>query len=210
MYGSYSQNNYFKHKYNDDNSNYADGNLTVRNQNLDSEKTLYTSKFYAREDNFFTFPLVDLFPFPIVDSYTTMVYPMYEKEPIEDEDGNITINYKPLNGRFYTLKSELFVFNDITLKSEKTGEETKVDYATFANHINTQYNELVSKYYPPFANVINVPQVHNISLSLNYIDIVKIDFNKLYYFEQEATYYILNRHTGTFGETEFIGEFIKI
>lgn len=203
IYGSYAQENWFRHRYDQEDEYYSDGKVVVNNQNLEATKTLYQSRTISKGQDLYRFPMLP-------DDYPVFIYPFYVKEPKEDENGDTVIDYKGLTNRFFIMKSKyLYLDNPIMLYSRKTGELEAVTYLPMADSENTHFNELVPKYYPKYQGLIGRPRIHEIELALNILDISNIDFTKVYYFEQEASYYVLNRIIWQDKNT-CQGEFIKI
>jgi hypothetical protein len=184
---TYAQYNYFKHKYNDENSNYSDGRFLVNNKNLNDSKTLTDSFLYSGEkDNSF---------FTINPTHTEVIIPtlLWQKE-VNENDDNQKVNYKSLSGRFYFLRYKN-ISQGATLKSELFGNQQAVSSLPIAQFFMTLYKDFVPKYYSNIELLFNDFRMHKISLALNNLDIHNLDFDKIYYFEQEQNYYILNKLT---------------
>ena len=207
IYGSYSQRNFFKHKYNDENATYNDGYIEVKNQNLEDEKDVIQSKIYTPEKEKVSFGLNSS------NSINANVYMIWQKEiqEKEDENGNPTteIKYKDLSNRYYFTRS-IENPNDIGLASE-----TLNDYGNFVGFAQEDYSdlsfsEIVKNEYLSLDSLINNSRKHFIKLkNLTPVDIQHLRFDVVYYFEQEQQYYILNKlpYQNT---KENIGEFIRV
>lgn len=207
IYGNYAQRNFFRHKYNTDNSTYNDGYFRVINQNLEDQKDVIQSKIYTTEK--------DKVEFLYNDStyFHSNVYPIWEKEIQEkdDENGNTytEIKYKDLSNRYYFLRSE-FVDQEI-----KLGSQSLRDYNTFQGFAKENYNDLafsqvVQNEYLSLNSLVNNSRKHFIQLkNLSPVEIQNLRFDVVYYFEQEQNYYLLNKLPFQTGKKN-IAEFIRI
>lgn len=199
LYGTYGQSNIFQHKYNDEGDNFNNGNLSISNANLEASKTIVNSKIYSAEQ--VTRPIGD-------QNRKTNIYPIWRGEINEGSNG-VEVNYKGLNGRYYIMKLNR-INETLTFKSEILNNNADtVTYYYMPNETNTHYNDLVLKYYPTYQKILNNFKMHEIEVALSLPDIINLDFTKLYYFEQEASFYILNKLQWEEGKT-CKGEFIKI
>lgn len=199
LYGSYGQSNIFAHKYNDEGDNYNNGNIAISNANLEPSKTIVSSRIYSAEK--VTRPIGD-------QNRKFNTYPIWRGEINEGSNG-IEVNYKGLNGRYYIMKLSR-VNEPLTYRSEVLNNVAQtINHYYVPNATNTHYNELVAKYYPTYQKLLNNFKMHEIEVALTLPDVVDLDFRKLYYFEQEASFYILNKLQWEEGKT-CKGEFIKI
>lgn len=200
-YNGYAQSNEFKHKYTQEAVNYNDGRLIVSNQNLDEIKALYSSKFYSPEQNIIPLNLGGY----LFNIHQTLIW---DQEVKEDDDGEIVITYKGGTGRFYWVKQEL-TEGTLTLVSEVTGgSETIYEYPLLNTHMTT-YSDLIPTYYEKYNQLLNNTRIHEIELKLTIADILSLDFTKPKYFEQEQSYYKLNKIIFEEGKLSK-GEFIKL
>lgn len=196
LYQDYAQSNLMKHKYDDDISDYNDGDLPIDNANLPTEKTIYQSFTHS--------PLNELSPF--VDSGTQYKVPrlsMFEVEVREDEaTGDLIGKYKFLKDRFFFVRANL-VSNNIYIDTNLVEGYPMVNLngVLFKDIINTRYGDFIS--------MSNDAKVHEIDLALSLSDIHSLDLSKIYYFEQEASYYILNRLRYKTGQ-KTTGVFLKV
>jgi len=186
LYGSYGQRNYFRHKYNSENQSFSDGILQVDNQNLPSEKTLFQSVFYSFENRYVT-----------ILGRVTPVYPIWETEISEKDNGQIEFSYKSLNGRFYFVQTQKGTFSGlIAIVSEKNPQNASGlsgPQASVVSPVNTTYKELIGKNYGGYKNLLNGCKVHSFTMALSIADVVNLDFTKPIYIKQEASYYLLNK-----------------
>jgi len=199
LYGQYAQSNVFAHKYNDEGDNFNNGILFISNANLEPSKNIVSSKIYSAEQTTLTIGN---------QNRKVNTYPIWRGE-IQEGSNGIEVNYKGLNGRYYIMK--LNRINEVqSFKSEILNSSTQnTQYYYMPNADNTHYNELVAKYYPTYEKMLNNFRMHEIELALSLPDIMQLDFTKLYYFEQEASFYVLNKLQWEEGKT-CKGEFIKV
>lgn len=201
IFGSYAQANNFVHKYNEEGDSYNNGSISINNSNLEPSKNIVVSKIYSAENRVYKYQMNG-------NEISTNRYPVWRAEVKETSDG-LEVDYKGLNGRYYIMKLSQ-VNNMGRFKSEflNSNIETTPYYFVPINQM-THYAELVPKYYPKYEEVLNDFKMHKIELALSLSDIIHLDFRKLYYFTQEASYYILNKLTWEDGKTTK-GEFIKV
>ena len=194
VYENYAQENLVKHKYNDENQDYADGVIVVDNENQPTEKTLYQSFSYAPEQTFEQIKTN-------LNTYNVQNFRMFDVEIEIDENGDMIANYKQLKDRFYFIKArtvneQIYVGTDLATKFP-LAEYSEV----FANIIDTKFSNI--------GRVINDAKILDIDLVLSKMDILNMLFHRLYYFEQEKGYFLLNQLTWKSGEIS-TGEFVKI
>lgn len=196
VYDSYAQNNYVRHKYDEDGDDYDDGNLTVTNDNLDIEKSLYDGNGFA--------PLQELVEYQGTNfpSYFVSNFKMFDVEIKEDVDtSTVFANYKPLKNRFYFMESEARV-DDLYILGQLVQE------FPIASITNTRYRTVISQKYSQFNKLVDNTKIQEIELSLSKFDVATLDLKKVYYFEQEKAYYLLNSLKWESGKST--GEFIRI
>lgn len=194
VYENYAQENLVKHKYNDENQDYADGVIVVDNENQPTEKTLYQSFSYAPEQTFEEIKTN-------LNTYNVQNFRMFDVEIEIDENGDMIADYKQLKDRFYFIKArtvneQIYVGTDLATKFP-LAEYSEV----FANIIDTKFSNI--------GRVINDAKIVDIDLVLSKMDILNMLFHRLYYFEQEKGYFLLNQLTWKSGEIS-TGEFVKI
>jgi len=207
LHGSYAQRNWYRYKYNSENSNYNDGFLEVGNQNLEDEKDAISSKIYTPEKEKINFPTSSTSRF---DSNTYMIW-QKEVQEKEDENGNPTteIKYKDLSNRYYFIRSKTSQ-NQINLISEKLNDSIKISNFSQEDYSDLSFSEIVKNEYLSLDSLINNSRKHFIKLkNLTPVDIQNLRFDVVYYFEQEQQYYILNKLPYQ-NAKENIGEFIRI
>jgi hypothetical protein len=195
-FSSFAQVNKFRQKYNEDNLSFNDGELYTGNANLEEEKTTYTSKFYSADRE-----PVDLL------GRATYRLPCFKTE-VKEEAGEAVVEYSALSGRFYALRDQT-INESITLESEIFSESITSASFPFVLLQDNYFIQLISKYYGEHSRILKDLRVHEIELALGIADILTLDLKKLYYFEQEKQYYILNKLTWEPGKTS-VGEFIRV
>jgi len=183
IYGTYAQNNWFKYAYNDKESTHNDGALSISNVNLPDARDVIKSKIYSPE----RVPSLYL-------GENSNVYKLWEKEVVEDPQPNEpTVTYKPLDKRYYFLKTQQ-VSGTVNVTSALLGD--------LSNPTNTYYREtysgldfksILERFYSPLSAILNNAVIITAQLWLTDVDIANLDFKKLYYIEQLANYYILNK-----------------
>jgi hypothetical protein len=196
VYNSYAQKNIIKHKYNEENQDFADGVISVDNENQPSETTLYDSFTYAPEE------ILEQYNGKNSTTYFVQNFRMYNVEVTKESDTNELIaNYKQLKDRFYFIKSSQ-VINDVYILNELATEFSLAEYSeVFADIVDQKYSNL--------NQLINEAKIITVNLVISLVDVAMLDFYKQYYFEQEKAYFLLNSLTWKEDELA-VGEFIKI
>lgn len=194
LYRDYAQANYLRHKYDDDGEDFNDGILDIDNANLDTEKTIYTSRSFSPSRQLSTFT-------DSGEDYKVPRLAMYDAE-VKEEEGVINIKYKFLKDRFFFVKavqSSRDIYIDTNL----------VDGYPMVNTVGAVFRDIINSRYSNFKRISNDAKVHQIELAVPLVDVVTLDLRKIVYFEQEASFYILNRLTYKTGEMSR-AEFLKI
>lgn len=201
LYGSFAQNNLLTHKYNEESNTFNNGNISISNSNIEVSRTVYASKIYSSEQTVRTYNIGNGY-------FKTNVYPVWKPEIKEGQNG-IEIDYKGLNGRYYITKI-VKVFEEGKFKSELLNSNIELTpfYYVPSNN-NVHFNQLVARYYQTYQRILNNFKMHTIEVALSAPDVIGLDFTKLYYFDQEASFYMLNKLQWQEGKT-CKGEFIKV
>jgi hypothetical protein len=204
-YKSYAKQNYYKQKYNfGDEQDYADGILVVNNENLEIEKTLYSSKIYAPSLT------IQEYKNPL-NTYQVRNYAMWLGEPKEEEDPNnpgekiTVIDYKELKGRFYIIETGNQNFGGVYIENTSN----LMGVFTPALIQGGVFKTIIDEDYQLIRDVLNDTRIHEIELILSKSDIMSLDLSAKYYFEKEHQQYLLNKLIWSEGKTT-IGEFIRI
>ncbi len=198
-FGSYSQNNMLKYKYNDQEENQSDGSIIVQNKNIEEEKTVFTSFTYSVEKEL-------LSKFQLTPSLTgeATVYKLYEKEP---QDGSTDLKYKPLSKRYFYLRMRK-VNSSVLIGSDIQGTELPNSVIKFGDFTNLKMDYIAAKYYKDFQNVINNTVIWNVTLNVPYPKLLKLDMTKVLYFDQLQQYCFINKIS--FDDNKVTAELIKI
>jgi hypothetical protein len=196
---SYAQRNYFRHEYNDKSSGFNNGYFDISNKNINESTLINGSFIYSHEKN------QELFR--INASEFENVYPtlLWQREANENE-GTIDVKYKDLSERFHLIRSQTIDKASI-IRSGVLNEEQAVTSFPIARFNMTSYRDFVPKYYNNIRLLLNDFRMHKMRLNLDCVDINQIDFDKLYYFEQEQNYYFLNKlsyQNGKLSNCEFV------
>lgn len=179
IYGSYAQQNVFKHKYNDSNDDYYDGSINIDNENLNDSKNAIVSKIYVPEKT----------PTNVFEK-TTNKYKLWDKEPKDDG----STDYKSLSKRFYFLRYEDYYFNSaVTIGSEQLVNETTIYSAPFESFFGLSYQTAIQDYYTPLSRILNKSKIIKAKVFLNETDVSKIRFDVLYYIKELGGYFLLNK-----------------
>ena len=200
-YQSYAQSNIFRHKYTEEEESHSDGILNVFNENLEESNVIVSSKYFAPEEQLERLRIFDKIHF----IRPTLVW---TKEINIDEDENITIEYKGNTGRYFWLKSKR-VNENILYVSQILGQTQQTNAYNLADTHNTTYADLVPKYYADDQQILNNTRIHEIELNLSAVDVINLDFSIPYYFEQEQSFYKLNKIVYEAGKPSK-GEVIKL
>lgn len=197
-YSGFASNNLIKHKYNLTDQKYNDGILVVNNENIENEKTIYQSKFYA--------PNQELREF--YNGLNSLVIQMYDTEIKELSNGEIEVNYKSLSNRFYRLRSNT-VAKNITLYSKVSSESLNVTSIALANTDRTTFDYFIPKYWNDYYRVLNDFRNYNVNLTLTIADIKQFDGSNLIYLSQENSFFLVNKITWESG-TQSKAELIRV
>lgn len=203
-YNDYSQRNWLKHKYNDENATFNNGYISVNNKNLADQKDLYSSKFYSYNNEVTTFYSND---------FTNNSFPIWNreiKETINNDTNEKTyeVSYKGLSNRFYFIKRKE-LNKTINIGSQLLKIEDSVNSVKIADTLSLSYSEVINNY-SEFSKVLSDTRIHEIDIFLDINDLLNLDLKALYYFSQENQYYILNRLTIDLTNNINKGEFIRV
>ena len=182
---SYGQRNYFTQKYNQEKESHSDGYFDISNKNIDEFKNVISSIFYSAEKEFVNFKLTP--------THTEIVAPnlLWSKE-VSENTGIQQIKYKELSNRFQLIRVKEVDVTTI-FRSEFLDQENFANRIPIANNFFTSYKDFVPKYYNNIKLLLEDFRLHKMKLNVNSIDIHNLDFDKIYYFEQEQNYYFLNK-----------------
>lgn len=178
-YSNFAKRNNFKYKYNDNNLRYNDGAIFIDNENLKDETTIIASKFFTPEQQK-----------TIVLTNETNVYKFWDKV-IKDD---LTIDYKPLSGRYYSLRSVDNNFGSaLTLQSELLGTSITFTTAPIESYYRLKQQQIIYDNYATIESILDNAKVLDATFYLNPLDYESFDFKKLIYVRQLASYYQVNK-----------------
>lgn len=205
IYNDYAQKNIFSLKHNNEDDLTGNGNLFVNNKNLTDEKILIDSKIYAPEYEAYRF-----FSSGSVVNFDTYKYRVWERETEENEEGNLTINYKALSNRFFFVRFKRAQVATWSFVSDINNDDyITLNSPNYAVSENTLFDEAVYNNYSEYSTIFQNFRVHELELLLSLPDALNVDFLKPYFFRQENAFYILNKLTYRNKKTS-IGQFIKL
>ncbi|WP_290838449.1 hypothetical protein [Flavobacterium sp.] len=178
-YGNYAQQNLFTYKYNEDNASHFNGSIAILNPNLKDENTVISSKFYAPE---------------AYDRYLIgkrfRVYKFWDKEVKDDGE----VEYKPLDKRFYLMRSEPYIMPLTTnIDSEAFGQTTTFKNCYVENYNRMGMTDVIEDYYLPMQGILNRSKVVTVNKWFTSKEITDFDFRKLIYLEKLGEYFIINK-----------------
>ena len=190
----YAQNNWLRHKYDEEDVEYNDKNLTSSNDNLPPSKTLKQSEFYS--------PLRDKTGFTTAPEFTIQVdeWPIFNGEKIQNRlfFANIGVFNYPYRIGSATMRNSYF---------KNIGSDEFPNALHVATFDGVAFKDL--SYFNALSKIMNNTRAHTIELLLTTADVTGLDLTAVYYFEQEQSYYILNSLKYTKEELA-VGEFIKL
>jgi len=183
IYGTYAQSNWFKYTYNDKESSHNDWAIGIANVNLPDTRDVIKSKIYSPE----RVPSLYL-------GQNSNVYKLWEKEVVEDpQPGEPTVTYKPLDKRYYFLKSQQ-VSGTINVVSNILGDLNNPTNGYYRETFSgLSFKSITERFYAPLQAILNNAVLVTAQLWLTDVDIANLDFKKMYYIEQLSNYYILNK-----------------
>jgi len=191
--GNYAQNNLMKYNYEKDVvETLLDGNLTVDNDNLSDEITLFNSIFTISER--------------IGAKNTNDIYtiPIWEEV---DEDGVMVVN---------NLESELRIFkilrDNSTINVQQTGVSGSVPVTGDIPYLsleNVAFSFYIANNYPAFNRVLDKQLKRTPRVLLSPLDIYRLDFSRLKFFEQFGQYFYLNKLSNFIPGKSVVAEIIQ-
>lgn len=196
---NYAQRNFFAFQYNDKEGTYHNGYIDVANQNIAASKTIFTSKTYAPER------LKTKYFLNTTSEIDSDVFKFYDKQP-DDNPANPP-KYKGLEKRFYFIRESSGSYS-IKIGSEASNDQQAITNAKVGSFTGLSWQNILGKFYGEYVTILNDSRLHTIELNFDIVDIIHLDFEKLYYFRQEQQYYILNKLN--FDKNKTVGEFIRV
>jgi len=196
IYNSYAQNNYFRHKYDEDNEDYSDGVLVVDNENIPIEKDIYKSKIYA--------------PLELQETFTTNMgdylvrnYKMWDIETKINENDVVEVEYKAIKNRFYVLQTDGTDDYGIYI------DGFYMENFSLAKNTGGLYIDIVEQKYSLIRAILDRSRIHEIEVILSKAEMSALTLEKLIFFEKQRQVYLLNKIIWKEGKT-IKGEFIRL
>jgi hypothetical protein len=181
IYGTYAQNNWFRYSYNEKENNHNDAYVSVQNVNLPESKDIIKSKVYSPEKEKSRYL-----------RRSGNIYKLWEKEIDDDPEAEVPVTYKPLDKRYYFLRSEA-VDKTIRLRFDATNESATMSSYWVENYWKLSFTDSIADYYSTLGCLLNKTQLVTTELYLTDSDIANFDFRKLYYIEQLGGYFLMNK-----------------
>ncbi len=161
-YGNYAQRNWFKHKYNEENTSYNNGFLDVENHNLEDEKDIIQSKIYTIEEEKKTFKTSSS------NSFETNIYKLWNREIVQEVNEKgveiIDIKYKDLSNRYYFIRSKINT-GEINLISEKLSDSIPLNNFSQEDYSGLEFKNIVLNSYQSYQGILNDSRIHQIKES---------------------------------------------
>lgn len=194
IYGQYSQKNWLRHKYNDENSFFNDGFIEIDNPVLPDSKNIVSSVIYSPDFNQSS-----------NIGFTSNVYRLWNKEIKDNKD----VDYKTLSNRFYFLRAQQ-VTGTYDITSEVLSQNATLNTVQFDSYTDLKYSSIVDKYYSDFASILNKAKIITTTLRLNESDVSNIDFSKPVYLKQLGGSFFINKINNFIPYRDTKVELIKI
>lgn len=185
VFSSYAQKNIFAYQYNDKEGSHNNGAIGISNLNLPESKVAFRSKMYSPEKPLFNFYL-GTFGYKWLSTFK-----LYEKE-VNDKNGITEVNYKGLDKRFHYARSQS-ISTSVVIGSKTFLDEETVSSLPLADFSDLTWTKMISTFYFQYGRILNDSRMHDITLKISEADMLLLDLKKLYYFEQEQQYYLINK-----------------
>ena len=178
--GNYTKDNQIKYKYDAD-ENYSDGSFKLDNETLKEESLLFSSKFRSAKITSDSIGGEVVYSAPL---FTTTL----------NDDGSI----KDVKSK----KGSPFIFNVQKINASIDYNFKGLDSGSFNGWVaiggfkQLDYNEIISNRYNLFSQNINKPHKKEVLLSMTSLDVYELNFFKLKYIKQLASYFYVNKVNG--------------
>lgn len=174
-FGSYAQENYMRYKYEEDVEEPThDGRLDIDNENLQTEKTLFTSLYVISKQQ-----------------GTKNGEPIYLVPIWELDDDNVTVNNIESAMRKFRVNRVNGSFN--FSKTGVAGSDSFSGDIPYLSLVNLDYDFYIGNYYPALNRALDRQNIRTSILNLSIVDIYNLDFFKLKYIKQLGQYFYLNK-----------------
>lgn len=193
---NYGRRNLVKYKYNEGDSSINDGLISINNENLQDEVILYQTNMYSPLNSL---ELISTRFNGVNTSFESFVYPIWRPEPKEVENNGVTtieVDYKPLNNRFYEIKSKQMNFSTY-LVSRITGERANINAIQVADTNNSLLVETIPREYKKWERVLNNFEMLNVEFNMSTIEVHMLDLTIPYYIDILGAFYLINKIEST-------------
>ncbi|WP_392447989.1 hypothetical protein ACF3OB_01140 [Capnocytophaga canis] len=189
-WGDFARHNHLKFsKYNEQSAQQDSNDYTwkIPNDQMNNEKTI-TSKFFSPIRNNIKFR-----------NLTLDTYEFWVKEPKEDKDGKVTVNYKEQNNRFHFFQYYLG-FNTLPCTLELANEHFVIAFTKIADFGGLQWQSLKELYYADIETLTNRMSSVTATFNLSPIDFAQFDLYSTIYVKQLGSLFMPISVTYTAGE----------
>lgn len=150
--------------------------FTIPSDYLTKEGSFISSKITAVEDDSFYVPNV---PVARIDAYDVDL-----RDVLPDYETNIKKRVLKGSEKFYSLYNWRIELGDLPPETYN-----------IARNSYLYWDQLIDNY-EKYIEVVSKPNVKEVILNLNIIDIIKLDLSKIYFFKQLGEYYLLESVSG--------------
>ena len=179
--GDYAKKNRFAYQYEEGVEAFADGIMTIDNEIIEDEKTLFTSIFRASKVS------------KKISNINVYSIPLWEKK--EDSDGTVTYEPKDDSFRIFEItrrQATVYIKQDVSSNTVSI-PDTPGDDVPFLDFSPCYYQNYVDTSYRTFNKVLDNSNKIEAELLLDPVDVYNLDFFRLKYIEQLGRYYYLNK-----------------
>lgn len=185
--GNYGTRNYFRYRNFDGYSGNADGFFDIDVDNLPDTKTLATSTYEARQND---------------NRFNYLQFPIFEY----DDDDELTISAVPPS--IGTI--ELAAITSLPIRNGDAIVSTFTGQAPYLRFTGLDFQGFIADNYFEFKQVANRAKVSTCEVYLDPVDIYNVDFFKLYYVRQMASYFYLNKISNWVDGSSCTAELVRI
>lgn len=177
----WNQHNWLRHKYVNEESDYYDRDIPTFNENVPVSRTMIDSKIFVPSQNLGRFDcggIIGTNNYVMVNAYLT--YTADNSNKVKTENRNFW-----LQARKYAILNT--VFGSFTM-----GDILAYGAASIYISDEFEYSFRFNPNYDPLYYMVQYARQHTIELKLTSVDIAVLEQDRLYFFQQEAAYYMLN------------------
>lgn len=179
--GEYARKNRFAYEYDEGVEAFADGIMSVDNEIIEGEKTLFTSIFRASKVS------------RKINNINVYSIPLWEKK--EDSDGTVTYEIKDDSFRIFEItrrQATVYIKQDVSSNTVSI-PDTPGDDVPFLDFSLCNYQNYVNTFFRTFNKVLDNSNKIDAEILLDPVDVYNLDFFRLKYIEQLGRYYYLNK-----------------